>query len=177
VLPGGGGDWNLRAELRQCRKQRAQVSSVIVAILCPIRSRSASAAKCCPASSLMYAVFNLYKSFPERAMELADTNCRCIQFGICCLLYEERTCLCMLLTAAREWRDSDTATSYGPQFIHLLVSSPLPEVTLHIFHPLKTTRHCGKYMHLLLYHRKIAFYPHSTQHIAHSTHNSHSQKK
>jgi len=43
VLPGGG-DWNLRAELRQCRKQRAQVSSVIVAILCSICSHLASAA-------------------------------------------------------------------------------------------------------------------------------------
>ena len=43
VLPDGG-DWNLRAELRQYRKQRAQVSSVIVAILCSIGSRFASAA-------------------------------------------------------------------------------------------------------------------------------------
>lgn len=43
VLPGGG-DWNLRAELRQCRKQRAQVSSVTVAILCSICIRLASAA-------------------------------------------------------------------------------------------------------------------------------------
>jgi hypothetical protein len=41
VLPGGG-DWNLGAELRQCRKQRAQVSPVTVAILCSICSRLAS---------------------------------------------------------------------------------------------------------------------------------------
>jgi hypothetical protein len=92
-----------------------------------------SLSKCCPASNFIYAVFHLYKSFPERGMELAGAN-RCI----CCLLYEERTCLCMLLTAACEWPDSDTATNYGPQFIHLLVCSPAPEVTLHIFHPPKT---------------------------------------
>ena len=125
----GAGDWNLRAELRQCRKQRAQVSSAIAAILCSICSRSASAAL--PASNFTYAVFYLFKSFPERGVELADTN-RCI----CCLLYKERTCLCMLLPAACEWRNSDTATNYGPQFIHLPVCSSVPEVTLHIFHSL-----------------------------------------
>ena len=97
-----------------------------------------SLCKCCPASNIMHAVFCLYKSFPERDVELADTNCRGIQFGICCLLYEERTCLCVLLTALSEWRDSGAATNYGPHFIHLLLCSTVPQVTLHIFYPLKT---------------------------------------
>jgi len=97
-----------------------------------------SVSKCCPASNFIYAVFHLYKSFPERGMELGDADCRGIQFGICCLLYEEWTFLCMLLTAACEWRGSDTATNCGLQFIHLLVCSPVPQVSLHTFHPLKT---------------------------------------
>jgi hypothetical protein len=43
-----------------------------------------SFSKCCPVSNFIHVVFHLYKSFLERGMQLADTNCRGIQFGICC---------------------------------------------------------------------------------------------
>jgi hypothetical protein len=89
VLPDGG-DWNLRAELRQCRKQRAQVSSVMVAILCSIGSRFASAALP-PVLCFLFVQVVPWKGHGACRYKLPRYS-----VCICCLLYEERTCLLLL---------------------------------------------------------------------------------